>query len=464
MKVQLVSPHHDRSGRATNAPMPPIGLCLMAAALRARVRDEGRQGPELEILDESILGAAAVEARLDAAVVGFTDLFSNHERCLALARLAHDRGAKVVLGGANAGHLAARILRNHDFVDHVVVGDGERALCDLVLGVPLNEIANLVWRDGAEIRHNPVEQVDIETLPLFSLDDLVGADCYTKGHGPWPICSIRGCARAVEAGRCRYCAIPSVGLRVLSPKRAWQQIELLSERYGARSFFEAGDCFFVPSPGERGVSCRPRSYPEALLDARPPGLSAELRIYERPGVLNRKRIDVLKQLGVTEIFIGFEHIERRIRVDSRRPSWRGDAHDLIDMLSQAGIAVVTAFVFGLPGETSSSAARNRDFVLDVVERHPNVTKAFVSVAVPLVGSALFHEALADDWIIDQYARNGGDLRADDTLDYNLLSRLAIERTCSVAPDELAAVIDDLHRSLLPDRCASYGSVMLRPSN
>ncbi|MEJ2745735.1 MAG: cobalamin-dependent protein, partial [bacterium] len=83
---------------------------------------------------------------------------------------AHDPSIYVVMGGMTSSYFAEDILAAHPQVDAVIRGEGERPLEQLVSAVvhgdsDMSKVANLVWREGGEIRKN-------EQTYFASRDDL----------------------------------------------------------------------------------------------------------------------------------------------------------------------------------------------------------------------------------------------------------------------------------------------------
>lgn len=452
MKVQLVTAKHAEAGRTTNSPRPPIGLEILAAALEQNARRQGR-GIDIEILDGEILPPEALTSRLGADWVGFSDTFSNHRESLALARTAKQRGAQVVLGGPNATHMAERILRNHPFVDFVVAGDGEAALPGLLLGADPRHIPNLRFRDGGSIQQNPIRNVDVDSLPPFTLGHIRGFAAYLAGNDPVPISLVRGCAHATKEGRCAYCSIPHGGLRLLHPNLAWRQIRLLRELYGVSSFFETGDTFLVEAAAGEGAHL----YAQRLLAQRPSDTHVTLRIYERPEAITEETALLLKKLGVKEVFLGIEHVDEDVRGRSRGTPLKRDIHGILDVLRRMEIQLVVSAMFGLPGETEDSALRNRDFLLDAAARYPNIRSFFVSIATPIFGSRLFRTVASDPTVRREYNNRGHDLERDDLLDYGLLTRLVTERFTAVEPRFLHGILESLGQQLGPHRMTGFGA-------
>lgn len=108
-------------------------------------------------------------------------------------------GLCIVAGGPEVSYDAEAFLIRQPAVDMVLRGEGEEALCQLLEyregRRPLEQVANLSWRDGSAIRHNPTAPLlDLAALPFPypDLEDCAGRILYFE--------TIRGCPF-----RCSYC-------------------------------------------------------------------------------------------------------------------------------------------------------------------------------------------------------------------------------------------------------------------
>lgn len=106
---------------------------------------------------------------------------------------------RIVAGGPEVSYDAEAFLTRQPAVDMVLRGEGEEALCQLLEHFdgrrPLGEVANLSWRDGGTIRHNPTAPLlDLAALPFPypDLEECAGRILYFE--------TIRGCPF-----RCSYC-------------------------------------------------------------------------------------------------------------------------------------------------------------------------------------------------------------------------------------------------------------------
>src|SRR5207247_8843519 len=114
---------------------PPLGLCTLAAWLRA-------QGHEVRILDLDleIKGRADGQeiylslleqslADFSPAAVGITSMYNNSLQAERIARTikAHDPSIATIGGGSHFGALGPQALRRIPELDYAIEGEGEQA-------------------------------------------------------------------------------------------------------------------------------------------------------------------------------------------------------------------------------------------------------------------------------------------------------------------------------------------------
>jgi radical SAM superfamily enzyme YgiQ (UPF0313 family) len=287
----LVCPSSDRTYDGLELKMfksVPIGLELIAKGTELAVPD-----CSIKVVDGNVTNLCRILKGISEERphwIGISDLYSNHHNALKIAEHAHLTGATTIIGGPNATHLADRILKNRDFVDFVVRGDGERATSLLVAGEKPINIPNLTYRVDEQVVSNPRHALSLDII--FDLEHLDDLSLYDKNNAI-PLSSIRGCVKAEQDKRCSFCSIDHK-LKLMNPELVWQQIDLLNSRYGFDYFFEAGDNFLVGD------------YPQRLLDARPNHLTnIRFRLYVSPDQINEVSIEVLRQFNPF-IFIGVD--------------------------------------------------------------------------------------------------------------------------------------------------------------
>lgn len=111
-----------------------------------------------------------------------------------------DPNVKILLGGPEVSFDTLSFMKEHDFIDFVLIGEGEESFCRLAEKLTagnhgFEEVRGLAYRDGKNICVNPVmENIDFEKVP-FPYDKLV---CESDKVIYYE--STRGCPY-----RCSYC-------------------------------------------------------------------------------------------------------------------------------------------------------------------------------------------------------------------------------------------------------------------
>ena len=431
MKIQLIHPPADSNYNSPEAKWlksAPIGLELIANALGDSV--------EVEIIDGSDLSINEILNKIDGDYVGVSDWYSKHENSLKILEKAKEKGATTVIGGPNATHLSTRILQKHSFVDYAIVGDGEEAFRRLVTGESVENISNLVYRQGECITKNPTENVRLNRL--FNLEHIVNPD-YDRDN-PFPLSSIRGCIKAENDERCSFCSIDHK-LKVMRAESVWEQVDLLNSQYGFDYFFETGDSFIVGS------------YPELLLKSRPEHLKdIEFRIYASPDQINETVINTLTKLNVKEIFLGVESVDENVLRQAGKRYSRDQIDKALDRIYEAGIEAQVPFIYGLPGETTESMESSYQYARELMAKHPQ-TKLLVSTPIPLIGSRLFEELKDDSRVRTEY---NGDLDSDDSFNYQELIRLQTRYRTSVKYEDMMQYVIKTRALAQEGKTAGFG--------
>lgn len=466
-RVLLIHPSTDRRYLELNVGYretpPPLGLVILGNVLRNEFADL-----RIRILDGNYFSVEEIKQTIEDDrfdLVGLSDWFTNHENCLEIARHAKDYNSQstVVLGGPNAGHLARQILNNHSFVDYVVANDGEDAIKGIVAVLPPSQIANLYYRENGSIKFSYAAYTDLNALPLidFDFEDLAQSlvpydsrhqDYQPEFLTPFPVSSVRGCIKAVTSGRCAYCSIPGDKVKVTKPEKFWEQISFLNDKYGIEYFFETGDDFAVGS------------YPERVLAAKPNNLGVRFRIYTQPVNITENNLNIFREIGVSDIFIGVENVNYEILERSNKPYDTSRLYEMLDLLSEYKIRPHLAFLFGLPSETHATAQKNFDHAVRVSEQYAhNIKRLLFSLAIPIVGCDWFDSLLKDRRVQRQYeALTGRTLWCDDRLDYSILTRLFVSEYCSIDYDWLLEMIDTgetiIAQKLGRSRLTTFGNI------
>ena len=151
-KVLLVKPS-GRHGLSYAFDLIPTGLEYLAASLEGIV-------DEVAILDLEMENRPPMEALSDALkvmrpdLVGITMSATEHGEGLAIARMAKDHGAYVLMGGYHPTAIPDELL-SHPQVDMVVRGEGEMTIREIVLKGGPQGVNGVSYKENGNIVHNP---------------------------------------------------------------------------------------------------------------------------------------------------------------------------------------------------------------------------------------------------------------------------------------------------------------------
>ena len=179
MKVLLINPPYTSSKyKFIGLVAPPLGIAYIAAVLE-------NGGFEVEILDGAALELdwEGLEARIkkaDPQVIAITALTPTIDQGLESAKLARRAcpDATIVMGGYHPSFNHAELLKK-DYVDVVVIGEGEYTMLDLVgaleSGRDLKKVPGIAYQDVVTPPRPVVKDLDqmeiqVEVTPEFFSD------------------------------------------------------------------------------------------------------------------------------------------------------------------------------------------------------------------------------------------------------------------------------------------------------
>jgi len=231
--------HKNPDEQGASSPYFPLGLLYLAGFVR-------EQGHQVAIFDgtfaedESAFSEAMRRETPD--VVGISALFPTREMALTLARMAHEWGAVVVVGGPDPTK-SPGIYASRPEVDIVVHHEGEQTIAaimalidsgDLTFEVLQHEPGVAYRKEGQLVVNKPRSPIEnLDTLPLPARD-LIDMDRYLNvwqemnGYSSLTISTTRGCPYG-----CSWCrdAVHGNEFRQRSPGNVAAEVKLLKETY-----------------------------------------------------------------------------------------------------------------------------------------------------------------------------------------------------------------------------------------
>ena len=358
----------------------PLGACYVAAYLE-------RSGIPATVLHD--LGSSddelirAVQGRRPD-VVGFSAYTSTSRRALRLARrVKAEVGCTVVFGGIHATMFPEIAL--DPGVDHVVLGEGEQTMLELVRALDrgegdLDAIDGLAFeRDGELVKTNPRARIaDLDDLPFPRRDDLPMGRYRTLAPRPVlhrqraaSLSASRGCGF-----RCIFCTTPPawryqrIGRSV---ENVIEELELLTGRWGVNAlYFRDEDLAFDGAWLRRMCEEIARR-----------GMKLSWFCFARATSLDAPTLRLMKRAGCASIGFGvesadaesLERIGKGVRVDRLMHT--------VEEMRVAGIYSIAYLIIGFPWHTEAVIRRSFETVKSM-----NPDLMFLSYATPFPGTPL----------------------------------------------------------------------------
>lgn len=319
------------------------------------------------ILDSSFI--------LDHAI-DFVGIYANTicypETLKLLAKLSEHRHkdhwpGKIIMGGPHTSFAAAEVSAE---VDHIVIGEGEQALVEIVEG-----------RTTARIVQG-MAVADLDTLPPVAWEEFIwrGYDWTYPLVDATPVYTFntsRGCPFD-----CSFCSVKGVwgkGYRAMSAERIVNDIEWMIRCYGLKAAYFREDNFTLDKK-------RLTSFCELLLSR---GITIGWLCETRADSINDDQLlALMARSGCKALYVGVESGSQRM-LDYYRKGISVDT--FVAALTKArshGMKLYTSFIVGAPYETKADLQETYR-LLDTIKPEAHSLNIFVGIP----GSELYQEML-----------------------------------------------------------------------
>jgi anaerobic magnesium-protoporphyrin IX monomethyl ester cyclase len=335
MDVLLVNP--PSTEEAPSVPHEvgePIGLCYLAASLRAR-------GYKVYVLDGFTLGLS-VRQLVDFALK-FNPRIAIGVSMLETSALATASFVRQVRAGGYSGHICAgnyyaslnpeRAFKLAPELDSIVRGEGEEVFADLVDHLTRKDEG---WRNFQGVAYVLDERFyDNGLAPQMPIDELLEPvrDCLPQtldAGGTANLVTGRGCY-----ANCSFCSIATffkpdeenVRYRVRDEKAVVEEMARLARDFGIRRFLIPDDNFMLP-----GKHRAPRVH-RFCDEIEKANLKVEFTITCRADDIFDDLIARLKSVGLVGVYIGIESfLPRRLKLFHKglKPETNFHAFDVLD--------------------------------------------------------------------------------------------------------------------------------------
>ncbi len=380
---------------------PPTGLLALAAYVERELEEV-----EIEVLDCQAEGKdwTGVRERIEAFapnIVASSGFTCNAYVCAKVAEIAKtvDPAIATVMGGQHFSATAEESLVAFPEIDHVIRGEGERTLLELIRtirsGSSLADIKGLSFRSGGNVIHNPPRELldDLDDLPVpayhlvernlgrYHFKMMAGNSRYLILEGS------RGCEH-----KCSFCTQWrhwDCRWRTKSARRIAEEMAGLRDKFGAEFIWFTDDNFEL---GERGSELAQELRRQDFSDSVPWFFQSRSDdIVKNPDV-----VEQLRALGNNWQLIGVENSSPQVLIDFRKGEGVEQAARAVGVLRQNGIMSQAMMVIGSRRDTAASIQQLREFTLDL---DPDM--AIFTTLTPYPGTDVYNEARRNGWIEDR---------------------------------------------------------------
>jgi radical SAM superfamily enzyme YgiQ (UPF0313 family) len=407
------------------APPLPLGLASVVAAVQG--------DHEVRVLDFMFAADPLGEVRrslkeFQPEVIGISirnidNQDSRHPVCYfpelkeLLALVRELSAAPVILGGAGFSVMAPQFMAYLE-ADFGLVGEGEEGcrafLNELSGGRNWPEVPGLAWREGAEVRFNPLQRVAVlgslpaPALEFFTPREYQEAEGSAKLPGMIPVQSRRGCPM-----KCIYCTTPKLeGNKV----RAWEPSQVASwlaswhEQWGLTRFYFVDNMFNCPLDYARRLC-------QAIYDLH---LPLEWGCLINPAFPDRELFRLIRRAGGTMAQVGNESGSELVLKALGKGFRRAQVEETFRGLKEEGLDFSCFLLLGGPDETRDTVRESVAFVESYQPRLVNLTVGIrIHPGLPIHRRALAEGVVSpeddllwpkfylapglDDWIWDYLA-------------------------------------------------------------
>ena len=397
MKIILISPRSIVYGNPFYFAYPNIGIGYIAAVLK-------EAGYEIEIIDlnfDKISNLIQSLKNNEVLFIGFSIFIIDvvfYDRLAKIIKRDHP-DLPIIVGGPHPNSLPFDTLKDFDFYDFVVYGEGEITivkLAEILKKSRLNEkslnwrnldyknILGIVYREenGKIIKNPPAEDItDLSSIP-FPAWELFNLDKYRQiakkiDHDGLilPTLIQRGCPY-----QCSFCQNDygkkvrkrSVENIIKELKRNISQFKIT--RFGVNDEIFTFSRKYVQDFCENIIS-------EKLNYLR-------WAVHTRVNLVNKDTLKIMKQAGCYLISYGIESGNQEILNRVKKGISIKQIYKAIYYTKQFGIITFCYFMFGLPGETKKTMRQSLKFMLRLDPNYISPT-----ILLPYPNTQIFNEGL-----------------------------------------------------------------------
>ncbi len=262
----------------------------------------------------------------------------------------------IILGGPGPGGVAKEIIKEFDFIDFIIKGEGEVKLLKLMDYLSGNlkspdKIEGIVYKnEKGKVVDNPLgERIkNLDELPFPAYDKVD-----PKDYGRVNFITSRGCSF-----NCIFCDIPHFWQSVnykRSIDKVIEEIKIAHEKFGFKKFGFADDNFILD-----------RKRIEEFCDKyKKESINAQWSIYARINLTDLSLIKKMAKGGCYGAFFGVESGSNKVLKIINKGFTRKEAKETLLYTLEYIPKVTASFMWGFPFESFSDFLETKNFITEL---------------------------------------------------------------------------------------------------
>ena len=264
----------------------------------------------------------------------------------------------IIFGGLHPTSCPEEVISN-DFVDYIVIGEGEDAIVDLVENPEKTNIKNVWTKKNGKIIKNPLRPLieDLDTIPFPDKDLYFKEAPYLRRIAYFCMTS-RGCPFS-----CTYCFNNSMRklykgckwLRKRSINNVIEELKTMKKNLGFKRIIFGDDCLTYD-----------KRWLEDFFKIYKKEINLPFKAIAHPTFMNKDIISILKLGGCNRIQLGVQTPVERLRKDiCKRVDTNEVISNAVKEIKRQGIFVQIDHIWGLPTETVEENKKWISFYIDM---------------------------------------------------------------------------------------------------
>jgi len=399
-KIMLINPSNTIARDSLRRLITPMGLMYIGAMLK-------QNNYEVDILDSTCEGYYNTKINGDYLtyglsdkdmirrikgfnpdIVGVTSMFSaqinDSLHCCKLVKSV-DRTLPVVLGGIHPSLVPTTICRK-DFVDYIVMGEGEYRFLNLLKCLENNQrptFDGVAYNDNVFHKTTRIEDLNALPLPARELVDMEKYISIGVPFSPFPkrerveqIATSRGCP-----GNCNFCCSVKYwgrSLRVRSVDNVMKEIDELVNKYRIQEIQFSDDN--LTASKKRMIELCKQMLLYDLSWCTPNGIMVK--------TIDEELIELMAKSGCYQLTFALESANKRILKDiiHKNVPPPNVIKNLVKVCHDNGISVHGTFIVGFIGETKKEIRATLEYPFEL-----DIDSASLFIVSPILGSELYYQ-------------------------------------------------------------------------